>query len=72
MSELLCVNVKVGAQMLGVSEWSLRRYIDTGLVTIVRFPATRGDDEHARGVLLSVDDLRERIGKRDRVKGKAQ
>lgn len=54
----LCVDVKTGAAMLGLSEWTLRQYIDAGFLPVIRFPSTRGDEGQSRRLLLSTEDLK--------------
>jgi hypothetical protein len=54
----LCVDAKVAARLLGVSVWTLRGYIDDGLIPTVKFPSCKYPGETSRRVLIAVDDLK--------------
>jgi hypothetical protein len=53
----LCVDVKAAARLIGVSVWTLRAYIDEGLVHTVKFPSSKHPGEQSRRVLIAVADL---------------
>jgi hypothetical protein len=57
VGERLCVDVKTAAASLGVSVWTLRSWIDEGLIATVRFPGSKNPDKASRRVLLAVADL---------------
>jgi len=54
----LVVDVKEAAASLGVSVWTLRRYVAERLIPVVEFPSTAHASERNRRLLFSVDDLR--------------
>jgi hypothetical protein len=58
-AEPLCVDLKEAARMLGVSIWTLRSWIDEGLIRTVKFPSSKHPGEISRRILISVDDLRD-------------
>jgi len=53
----IAVDVKTAAEMIGVSEDTMRGYVERGLVPIVRLPSARNEGEKSRRVLISVSDL---------------
>lgn len=58
-SEPLCLDVKGAAASIGVSVWTLRSWIDDGLIKTVKFPSSKHPGEISRRILISVDDLRD-------------
>jgi hypothetical protein len=54
----LCLDLKSAAASLGISVWVLRRYIEDGLLPVVKFPSAKNDGEVSRRVLVSYDDLK--------------
>jgi predicted site-specific integrase-resolvase len=54
----LCLDFKSAAASLGVSVWTLRRYVEDGLLPVVKFPSAKHDGEQSRRVLISYDDLK--------------
>jgi hypothetical protein len=54
----LCVDVKTAAASIGVSVWTLRSYIDEGLIPTVKLPSSKHPGEISRRVLIAVEDLR--------------
>ena len=54
----LCVDVKAAAKSIGVSVWTLRSYIDEGLIPTVKLPSSKHPGETSRRVLIAVDDLK--------------
>jgi hypothetical protein len=63
VADTLIVNVAEAARQLGVSAWTVRRYIADGLLPVVEFPSTSHRGERNRRVLISIEDLK---GFRDR------
>lgn len=55
----LCVDVKAAARLIGVSVWTLRSYIDDGMLPTVKFPSSKNPGEQSRRVLIAVEDLRD-------------
>ena len=54
----LCLDVKAAAAAVGVSTWTLRRWIDEGQLPTIKFPSVRYPRERNRRVLISADDLK--------------
>lgn len=54
----LCLDVKSAAASIGVSVWTLRSWIDEGLLPTVKFPSSKHPGEMSRRVLVSADDLK--------------
>jgi hypothetical protein len=54
----LCVDLKTAAASIGVSVWTLRSYIDEGLISTVKLPSSKHPGEISRRVLIAVDDLK--------------
>lgn len=54
----LVYSLQEAAAALGVSEWSVRRFVADGLLPAVRYPSTRDTGRGNRRVLISVDALR--------------
>jgi excisionase family DNA binding protein len=54
----LCVDVREAARLLGVSAWTVREYVATGDLPIVKLPATKGTESRSRRVLIAVEDLK--------------
>ena len=52
----LCYSVKQAAEAVGVSAWTLRKWIADGLLTTVKLPS-RNEGEPNRRVLIAVADL---------------
>jgi predicted site-specific integrase-resolvase len=59
----LCLDVKAAAATVGVSTWTLRRWIDEGLLPTIKFPSVRYPGERNRRVLISADDLKAFVAK---------
>ena len=59
----LCVDVKVAAQMLGLSASVIRSFIDAGTLPIVKFPSQKHEGETSRRVLIAVADLEAFVAK---------
>lgn len=57
MSTPLCLDLKSAAASIGVSVWTLRRYVEDGLIPTVKFPSPKNDGELSRRVLIAVSDL---------------
>jgi predicted DNA-binding transcriptional regulator AlpA len=55
----LCVNVKGAALALGVGTSSVWRWIDEGLLPVIKFPSERFAGVSSRRVLIAVSDLEE-------------
>lgn len=64
----IAVGVEQAAAMLGISPVEVRRYVDAGLLPVVKLPSMKRPNEPSRRVLLAVDDLRAFVG-RHRVGG---
>ena len=58
-AEILCVDLKTAATAIGQSVWTLRGYIDEGLIPTMKFPSSKYPGETSRRVLIAVDDLKE-------------
>ena len=54
----IAVGVEQAAAMIGVSPVEVRRYIDAGLLPVVKLPSMKRHNEPSRRVLIAVDDLR--------------
>jgi predicted site-specific integrase-resolvase len=53
----LVVDLKTAASTLGVSVWTLRRFISDGLIPTVTYPSAKYPGERNRRVLIAVEDL---------------
>jgi hypothetical protein len=53
----LVLDIKQAAAALSVSEWTLRRYIEDGLLPTVQMPSAKHPGERSRRVLIAVTDL---------------
>ena len=54
----LCVDIKAAAELIGISVWTLRTYIDDGLIPTVKFPSSKHPGEQSRMVRIAVADLK--------------
>ncbi len=54
----LCVDLKTAAKSIGVSTWTLRAWIDAGLIKTTRFPSSRHAGETSRRKLIAMEDLK--------------
>jgi hypothetical protein len=59
----LCVDVPAAAVALGVGTSSLRRWIESGELPVVKFPSEKHDGEKSRRVLIAVADLEAFVAK---------
>lgn len=59
----IAVGVEQAAAMLGISPVEIRRYVDAGLLPVVKLPSMRRMGEASRRVLIAVEDLRTFIDK---------
>jgi hypothetical protein len=59
----LCVDVPAAALALGVGTSSVRRWIETGELPVVKFPSEKHDGEKSRRVLIAVADLETFVAK---------
>jgi len=59
----LVVDVKAAAIAIGVSPWTVRNYIASGLLPVVSFPSVKRPGEQARSVRISVADLEAFVAK---------
>lgn len=53
----LCVDVEHAAQVLGVGTSSVRRWIETGELPVIKFPSEKKTGERSRRVLIAMTDL---------------
>lgn len=53
----LVVDVKTAASLIGVSVWTIREYVASGELPVVKMPATKGPETRSRRVLIAVTDL---------------
>jgi predicted site-specific integrase-resolvase len=53
----LVVDIKEAAKAIGVSPWTVRNYIATGLLPRVVLPSAKRPGEPSRSVRISVADL---------------
>jgi len=53
----LCVDVERAALALGVGTSSVRRWIESGELPIIKFPSEKHAGERSRRVLIAVSDL---------------
>jgi excisionase family DNA binding protein len=51
------LTVEQSAEYIGVSEWSVRRYVADGLIPTVRYPSAKHPGEQSRRVLIRREDL---------------
>ena len=59
----LVVDVKKAAEMLGVSAWSVREYVNAGELKSIKLPSVATNNASTRRLLFAVDDLREFIAR---------
>jgi excisionase family DNA binding protein len=57
MTDALCVDVAGAARLLGVGKSSVRRWIESGALPIIKFPSEKFDGETSRRILIAVCDL---------------
>jgi predicted site-specific integrase-resolvase len=50
--EPLCLDLKSAAASLGISVWTLRRYVEDGLIPTVKFPSPL--EEYDRGLVRAM------------------
>jgi predicted site-specific integrase-resolvase len=62
----LAVDIRRAAEMLGVSAWTVRAYIHTGALPVVKLPAVRSS-RPSRRVLIAVADLEAFLNEHRRV-----
>ena len=53
----LFVGVKDAARILGICEWTVRQYIDSGRLRPVEMPSTKHPGEKLRRVLIPYEEL---------------
>jgi len=53
----LVVDIKEAAKAIGVSPWTVRNYIASGLLPKVSFPSAKRPGEQSRSVRIAVADL---------------
>jgi excisionase family DNA binding protein len=51
------VGINKAAEYLGISRWTLRRWIASGKIPFIRFPAGDGPHNDMRGAKIDLDDL---------------
>jgi predicted site-specific integrase-resolvase len=53
----LCFSRQEAAEALGVTMWTIDRYIAEGALPVVRFPSVKHGGERSRRVLIAATDL---------------
>lgn len=54
----LCLDVKEAAAAVGVSTWTVRKWIDDGELPTIKFPSVKYPGEKGKRILILVDDLK--------------
>ena len=57
MNDKLCFTRPEAARALGITVWTLDRYIAEGALPVVRFPSVKHNGERSRRVLVASADL---------------
>lgn len=63
MTPPLCLDVPAAALALGVGTSAVRKWIDAGVLPIVKFPSEKHEGERSRRVLIAVADLEAFVAK---------
>jgi len=59
----LCLDVKGAAAALGVTGWTIRKWISEGQLPTVKFPSVKYEGERGKRILIAVADLESFIAK---------
>lgn len=59
----LCIDVPAAARWLGVGTSSIRRWVESGELAVVKFPSEKHAGERSRRVLIAVADLKAFVAK---------